>query len=102
MIAALPVAVVAELGSMLLPVPVFVMFATGDAVKNLQTATTVALTVTLTLSAACAEPATKVANAVATNSKRLIGLAFMLVSPLWLWVQISPNGWDLEPQCPAK
>ncbi len=81
MIAALPLAVVVELGSMLLPVPVFVMFTTGDEVKNLQTPITVALTVTLTLSLACAEPASKAAAAVAMSIKLLIRLAFMLASP---------------------
>jgi hypothetical protein len=50
--AALPVALVAELGSILLPVPVLVMLTTGAAVKNRHTPTTVALTVTLRLSAA--------------------------------------------------
>jgi len=70
-IAALPVAVVAELGSILLPVPVFVMLITGDDVKNLQTPTTVALTVTLTLSLAWAEPAPSAAKAVAMSSERL-------------------------------
>src|SRR5437762_14093770 len=53
-IAALPTALVAELGSMLLPVLVLVILSTGAAVKNLQTPTIVALTVTETLSPACA------------------------------------------------
>ena len=67
----MPVAVVAELGSILLPVPVFVMLITGDDVKNLQAPTTVALTVTLTLSLAWAELAPSAAKAVAISSERL-------------------------------
>jgi len=51
-IAALPLAVVAELGSILAARAVFVMFTTGADVKNLQTPTIVAFTVTLTLSLA--------------------------------------------------
>ena len=84
MIAALPLAVVAELGSMLLPVPVFVMFMTGAAVKNLQTPTIVAFTVTVTLSLAWAEPAPNAAKAAATSSDLFNRLAFMNASPTWL------------------
>ena len=84
MIAALPLAVVAELGSMLLPVPVLVMFMTGAAVKNLQTPTTVALTVTFTLSLAWAEPVPNAATAAATSSELFKRLAFMNASPTWL------------------
>ena len=67
----MPLAVVDELGSMLLPVPVFVMLITGADVKNLQTPKTVALTVTLMLSLAWAEPAPSAAKAVAMSSERL-------------------------------
>src|SRR5437773_11512401 len=54
----LPLAGPATLGSMLLPEPVLVMLITGDAVKNLQTPTMVAFTVTDTLSLAWAFEAT--------------------------------------------
>ena len=84
MIAAFPLAVVAELGSMLLPVPVLVMLTTGDELMNLQTPTTVALTVTLTLSLAWAEPALNAAKAAAMSSELLIGLTFMDAS-LYGW-----------------
>ena len=83
MIAALPLAVVAELGSILLPVPVFVMSTTGDDVKNLHTPTIVALTVTLTLSLACAAGATNIADSAAAANETLI--EFFTYVPLeWL------------------
>jgi hypothetical protein len=68
---ALPLAVDDELGSMLLPVPVLVMLTTGAEVKNLQTPTIVALTVTLTLSLArAAGAATNAAATAATAAVR--------------------------------
>lgn len=84
-IAALPVAVVAELGSMLLPLPVLVMFTTGEDVKNLQTPTMVALTVTLTLSLACAVGVAITAANAAMASEPLSACRFMFEFPSWLY-----------------
>jgi len=79
-IAALPTALVAELGSMLLPVPVFVISTTGAAVKNLQTPTTVALTVTETLSLACALPDASIPSA-ATLINACLNFAMFIALP---------------------
>jgi hypothetical protein len=69
----LPVAVVAELGSILLPAPVFVMLITGDAVKNLHTPMTIALTVTEALSPACAaSPINAPKSATPIDDRRII------------------------------
>jgi hypothetical protein len=68
--AELPVAVVELLGSMLLPELVFVMLSTGVAV-NLQTPVMVALTVTVVLSLAWAEPAANMEATAADSSRRL-------------------------------
>jgi hypothetical protein len=70
-IAALPTALVAELGSMLLPEPVLVILTTGAAVKNLQTVIIVALTVTVTLSLAWALPDASIPSAATLISARL-------------------------------
>jgi len=85
-IAALPVAVVAELGSILLPAPVFVMLITGDAVKNLHTPMTIALTVTEALSLACAAPPTNAPKTTTPMDDRRIILPFLIPltrRPLW-------------------
>jgi hypothetical protein len=80
-IGTLPVAVVAELGSMLLPVPVLVTLTTGAAVKNLQTPTMVALTVTLTLSDACAPLEASTPIAAAATSAALNLLTHITITP---------------------
>jgi hypothetical protein len=66
---------------MLLPEPVFVMLITGDVVKNLQTPMMVALTVTETLSLACAAvdvtmAATAAASTQALSLRVLINVPF--------------------------
>src|SRR5450432_3907915 len=81
--AAAPVALVAELGSILLPTPVLVMLTTGATVKNLQTGMIVALTVTVTLPAACALPAANMPSAAAADSSFLNVAVFIACFPQW-------------------